>query len=539
MRLLIIGGYGNFGGGVARLLADAAGLEITIAGRSLERARAFCAGQPGLQPVAFDRDRDLAGQFAALRPDVVLDASGPFQAYAGHHVARACIAHGTHYLDLADGAKFVAGIGALDAAARARGVVVLSGVSTCPVLTVAVVRRLGEGMASVLEVQAGIAPSPHNSMGRSVIAAIAGYAGRAVPRRTGGTTGQGQALTETRHFTIAPPGRMPLRRRLFSLVDVPDLRALEAHWPGLREVWFGAGPSPGILHRAFIGLAWLVRLRLLPGLGALVPLIHAVSQRLRWGEHRGGMFVGLTGQDGAGRPMRREWHLVAEGPDGLLIPSMPAAILLRRMLAGDRPPPGARVAGAEVTLAEYEAVFARHAIHAGMREVTPGQPLFARLLGEAWGALPQPIRALHESGRAQGTASITRGAGLLARLAGGLVGFPPAGETPLRFTVTPGQSWVRQFGRHRFTSHLSARHGLLRERFGPLALEMALLPQGGALHWQPRRFSLLGLPLPLALGPRVRAVESVRDGRYHFDVELGHALTGLVIRYRGWLVPDG
>ena len=52
----------------------------------------------------------------------------------------AALALGIHYLDLADGSDFVEGIAQFDAAARARGVFVLSGVSSFPVLTAAVVR---------------------------------------------------------------------------------------------------------------------------------------------------------------------------------------------------------------------------------------------------------------------------------------------------------------------------------------------------------------------------------------------------------------
>ena len=34
-----------------------------------------------LTPVSFDRDADLEPQLRLLSPDVVIDASGPFQAY--------------------------------------------------------------------------------------------------------------------------------------------------------------------------------------------------------------------------------------------------------------------------------------------------------------------------------------------------------------------------------------------------------------------------------------------------------------------------
>jgi hypothetical protein len=48
---------------------------------------------------------------------------------------------------------------------------------------------------------------------------------------------------------------------------------------------------------------------------------------------------------------------------------------------------------------------------------------------------------------------------------------------------------------------------------------------------------LFGLPLPRGLAPRGDAFESAEDGRFNFNVEIGHLLTGLIVRYRGWLVP--
>jgi len=43
--------------------------------------------------------------------------------------------------------------------------------------------------------------------------------------------------------------------------------------------------------------------------------------------------------------------------------------------------------------------------------------------------------------------------------------------------------------------------------------------------------------LPLALAPRSTAYEFAEDGRFRFHVEVSHPLTGLIARYRGWLVP--
>jgi short subunit dehydrogenase-like uncharacterized protein len=184
LRVLILGGYGTFGGRLARLLADEARLTLVIAGRSPSQAEAFCAAVPtqaDMVPAMFDRAGDADAQLAALAPDVLVDASGPFQTYGDpYRLVRAAIARGICYLDLADGSDFVSGIAQFDAKAKARGVFVISGVSSFPVLTAAVVRRLARGMTRVGSISGGIAPSPYAGVGLNVIRAIAGYSGKPV-----------------------------------------------------------------------------------------------------------------------------------------------------------------------------------------------------------------------------------------------------------------------------------------------------------------------------------------------------------------------
>jgi short subunit dehydrogenase-like uncharacterized protein len=163
LSVLIVGGYGTFGGRIVELLENEPRLVLSIAGRSLERARAYCKTREGakarLVPTVFDREGDLAAQLASLRPHILVDASGPFQNYGQgrYRVIEACIAQGVHYLDLADGSDFVAGVEAFDPAARDAGVLVLSGVSSFPVLTAAAVRRLSAGMAKVTAIRVGLA----------------------------------------------------------------------------------------------------------------------------------------------------------------------------------------------------------------------------------------------------------------------------------------------------------------------------------------------------------------------------------------------
>ncbi|TWB69279.1 saccharopine dehydrogenase-like NADP-dependent oxidoreductase [Nitrospirillum amazonense] len=563
LRVLIIGGYGTFGGRIATLLADEPGLTLVIAGRSAGKAAAFCAalgrarGATRLSALAFDRDGDLTPQLSAAAPDLVIDATGPFQVYgdAPYRVVQACLDLGLPYLDLADGADFVMGIQAFDGAARARGIPVLSGVSSFPVLTAAAARHLTQGWTAVTGLMAGVAPSPYAVVGANVLRAIASYAGRPVPLMRDGAWTQGQAMTEVRRRTIAPPGVLPLRNTRFALVEVPDLRVLPPLWPGLRDIWVGAGTRPESVHRVMTTLAWLVRLRILPSLLPLAPLFHWGAGIFRWGEHRGGMVVEVTGRDAQDQPASRSWHMVAEGDDGPYIPAMPAAALVRRWLAGSPPPPGARAAVTDLELADYQPLFAPREIHTGVRDTSgPEAALFAQVMGrEAWDRQPAAWRALHTlpaDGPAtwRGRAAVTRGRSPLAGLAALVVGFPPSGtDVPVTVTLSrtagDGELWARDFAGRRFASRQSLGRGrnehLVVESFDPAAFAMALVADADGVTLVLRRWTLFGLPLPLWLAPRSDAAETVAPApggdRFHFDVRLSHPLAGLIVHYRGWL----
>jgi len=493
----------------------------------------------------------VLAQIRAIDPGLVVDATGPFQCYGKdpYRIIRACLAHGIDYLDLADGSDFVKGVAQFDREAGERGVFILSGVSSFPVLTAAVLRRLADGLATLRTITAGIAPSPYAGVGANVIRAIASYSGKRVALVRGGQPSSGVAMTESLRHTISPPGYLPLRNIRFSLVDVPDLQLLPELWPGLESVWVGAGPVPEILHRMLNGLAWLVRLRLLPSLLPFSFLIHQVSNRLRWGEHRGGMFVAISGTDASGISVTRSWHLLAEGDDGPFIPSMASQAIIERCLAARRPMAGARAAIADLELGDYEALFARRTIHTGRRTIDPAastQPLYRRILGDAWEALPAPLRAMHGCAQPQvaaGQADVLRGRNPLARLVASAIGFPTAGrQVPVQVVFNPGaggERRTRTFAGRSFSSFQSAGRGtsahLLRERFGPLTFDLALVVEAAKLRLVVRRWSLWGLPLPLILAPGGDAFEMAVDDRFHFHVEIRHCLVGLIVSYRGWL----
>jgi hypothetical protein len=552
MRVLLLGGYGAFGSRLAQLLCKER-IEIVIAGRTLAKAKRFAeelTGAARAELLEFDRDADVDAQLRTARADIVVDASGPFQGYGEtpYRVVEASIRQGAHYLDLADSADFVAGISRYDAAAKARGVFALSGVSTFPVLSAAVVRRLAEGMDQVHSVEGGLAPSPHAGLGLSVIRAITSYCGKPVTLTRGGRSALAYAGTESLRYTISAPGWLPLYSRRFSLIDVPDHRLLAQLRPELESVWFGAAPSPDVLHHALRFLAWMVRLKLLPSLTPFASFFHWASRRVRWGEHRSGMFLVVRGNCD-GTQLLRSWHLIAEGDDGPFIPCMAAHALIRKTLAGNLPAPGARACVRELDLADYEAQFKTRRIHCGVRDDSSARfdpCLFRRILGSAWNDLAPELQALHQCSVARGIATVAGGDNWLARTVARLFRFPrPASDVRVEVQFEregEKERWRRTFGSHSFESVQEegtgrSRH-LLRERFGAFAFDMALVRTAGRLNYTVRRWSILGLPMPAALAPRGDSYETTIGGRFSFRVEIVLPLIGLLVSYTGWLVPS-
>jgi hypothetical protein len=169
-------------------------------------------------------------------------------------------------------------------------------------------------------------------------------------------------------------------------------------------------------------------------------------------------------------------------------------------------------------------------------------PLYRRLLGPKYEMLPARVRELHDlTGAAtwSGRADVERGTSWVARAMARLLSFPaPGRDQPLCVSFTPHggrEIWTRRFGEKVFPSLQYAQGNRLCERVGPSTLVFVLdaSPDGLSLILSGVRF--LGVPLPRALHPGVRTLESERDGRYTFEVEATLPLIGMLVRYSGWL----
>jgi len=539
--VLVIGAGGVFGSRLAEGLLRH-GFGVVVAGRSRTRAdgvagRLRAAFPEGRVEVAvLDTATLTPEQLKATGAAVVADMAGPFQG-AEPTTARAAIAAGLHYVDLADGRDFVAAFPALDQAARAAGVVALTGCSSTPALSNAVLDRLTEGWREVVSVEAAISPGARAPKGLSVMQAILSWMGRPVMVFDGGvwTMRRGWSGLYRRDF-----GKAGVRR--VSLCETPDLDLFPARFEPRERALFFAGMEPWPLHLEAWLLGRLVSLFRFDPVPLAKPLLVMAGLHSVTGSDRGAMRVQALGVDGQGRAARAVWRLIAEPGEGPVTPSLPALAAIRAIVAG-QVAPGARAC---VEVLPLEAIVDEMTPHGLATEaVVERGALFARAIGPAFDGLPAPIRALHETpGRSlwRGRAMTEGAAGPLAALVARIVGFPkaqPHCEAEVAIDADGDRSiWRRRIGGHAFASVLSGagRAGRVRERFGPVSMDLSLTPEDGRLVYRVEGWRLGAVPMPRALGPSTVAFEEVDgEGRFVFDVTISLPVVGRLVRYRGWL----
>jgi hypothetical protein len=357
--VLVLGGYGLFGKRVCALLLRHTDCHVWVAGRRLQSAAAFCAtlsDSTRVNPIAIDAESsDLLAQLQTIRQQhsvgLIIHCAGPFQ-HQDYTVAYAAIAAGLHYIDLADGREFVRGITTLDSAARAANVVVLSGASSVPALSSAVIQELALGV-NVSHIDIGISPGNRTERGLATMRAILGYAGEQIPGFRAGQSKTALGWQNLRRHTYAKPAG----RRWLADCDVPDLTLLPALYPHLRSLRFGAGLELSVLHLGLYVLAVLRRLHLLPNLAHFASPMKTISEWfLPLGSEVGAMHVHVSGTDNHQKVFSREWQLIAEGGDGPYVPAAASVAITQAILRGALNFVGAKPAVQMLPLADLMAV---------------------------------------------------------------------------------------------------------------------------------------------------------------------------------------
>lgn len=353
MKVVVLGGYGNFGARIARALAHDCAIELVVAGRDARKAEAL-AGELDAAAAVVDTARtNLAARLDALGARLVIHTAGPFQAQ-GYGVARAAARAGCHYIDLADGRRFVCDFAAhLDADFRAARRIAITGASTVPALSSAVVDALRPRFARLDTIDLCIAPAQKAPRGAATIAGVLSYCGMPVQVWQDGAWKDLSGWADPQPIQFAR-----LKPRLGALCDIPDLELFPQRYAPVRDVMFRAALEVGLTQRAF---AMLARMRpLLPAPQKLAGLLHRAGKVFdALGTPDGAMVVRLRGAAEGGAPLQLAWHITAGNHHGPEIPCMAAILLARRLARGELLPVGAQACMGLLSLDEFELEFSR------------------------------------------------------------------------------------------------------------------------------------------------------------------------------------
>jgi saccharopine dehydrogenase-like NADP-dependent oxidoreductase len=293
---------------------------------------------------------DFAQRLAALHPQLVIHCAGPFQGQ-DYRVALAACDAGAHYIDLSDGRDFVAGFAsALGVRAAAAGICAISGASSVPGLSSAVVDHLARDFAALDEIQIAIAPGQQAPRGAATLQAVFGYAGAPVLRLRQGRWQAAHGWQDLRvlHFK-------DLGARWAATCDVPDLALFPQRYHGVQTVEFRAALELKSQHAVLWLAAALRRMGLPLPLARHAGWLDRVSTNLldRFGSPNGGMQVYVRGTRPDGKTGTATWSLLAPGGNGPEIPGMAALLLTAQLARGTLAARGAMPCMGLLTLDDF------------------------------------------------------------------------------------------------------------------------------------------------------------------------------------------
>lgn len=350
-RVLIIGGYGNFGRFIARILAREENIQLIISGRNEKKAKilAVSLDAKNTPETAFiDIDQELGASLAKVKPDIVIHTSGPYQGQS-YKVAEACIHQSCHYVDLADARDFVAGIGKLDKTAKDKGVLICAGASSVPCLTSAIIDEYIGEFYKLETLEYGIATAQLTNRGLATTSAVLSYAGKPFKTLINGQMKDVYGWLDLRWRNFWGLNLRPLGN-----CDVPDLEIFPKRYPSLKTIRFQAGLELKLLHLILWMLSGLARFKLFPPLQPLASTLLKISYFFDpIGKDDSGFYMKLKGIDKAGKSKQIDFDLVARHGDGLFIPSMPAILMAKKLVNNEIKDIGAFPCVGFITLSDY------------------------------------------------------------------------------------------------------------------------------------------------------------------------------------------
>ena len=334
-RVLVLGGYGKFGKRIIENLSHEKDIILLIAGRNEKKANELITVLKNkgvnaeFESIPLDiNSPSLVEELRRLKPHITIHTSGPFQGQ-DYKVPEACIAVGSHYIDLADDRRFVCDINTLNEKALSQGVLVVSGASSVPGLSSVVVDHFAGDFAFLNEIDIAIAPGNKAERGEATVRGILSYTGHGFPVLEQGEWGEKFGWMSPRKLNFGNG----IGKRWLANVDVPDLELLPQRYSGVQTVNFQAGLELPFLHFGMVFMAFLAKRNFVKDWSIFTPFIFKSSEIFKcFGTDTGAMQVRVSGLNQHGKTKTVKWTLHANNNIGPYIPTLSAIILAKKLL---------------------------------------------------------------------------------------------------------------------------------------------------------------------------------------------------------------
>lgn len=353
-KILVLGGYGNFGKRIVEDLSSIKGITIIIAGRNVKKAQDLASSLMGsaeaqLLGLAMDiNSKTFSHQLNDLSPYLVIHTSGPFQRQS-HRVPLVCIQAGSHYIDLADDSHFVCEIDKLNQMAKEKNLSVISGASSVPGLSSAVLDHYTKEFSSIDSIDIAIAPGNKAERGEATIRGILSYTGKPFASFKKGINTSSYGWMNVRKLDFGGI----VGKRWLANVDVPDLSLYPKRYNVKNSVIFQAGLELPTLHFSMYVMAWLTKLRLFKNWNSLTkPIVFMSNLFSFFGTNKGAMRISISGSDNQ-QTKTTTWTLFADNGVGPYIPTVSAIIIARKLISNETIVTGATPCLGVYKLAEF------------------------------------------------------------------------------------------------------------------------------------------------------------------------------------------
>ena len=301
-----------------------------------------------IKSAIFDINKELEKNLKKFAPKVVINTCGPFQ-NANYSVAQSCIKYKCNYIDLSDSRDFVNGINCLNASAKKAGILVITGASTVPALSSAVLDNFKNEFKTIDFMKYGISPGAKSPLGLATVQAILSYLGKPIKSYVGSKKKiYGWLDLYRQKYPV-------LGKRWMANCDIPDLDLLPKIY-NIKSLQFSAGVESTIIHISMFALAWCIRLGLPLNLISSAQYLIKISNLFNFfGSCNGGMHIILKGRDYQNKNKEIKWFIIALNNHGPQIPCVPSIILTKKLLNGMLPLTGTIACVSLISLSEYMA----------------------------------------------------------------------------------------------------------------------------------------------------------------------------------------